>query len=346
VVPSLRYVSRNFKLHLLKKTNVLEARKKVAEEEAKKNGGKTEKDTDGQDQNQDRKAEKEGGEKEPNDTYRDKNPLKKQKRNHCSKQEYEGGKERDSFMADGGDDEGSAEYGDEDAGGGELEPEAAAAKEKVETEEEEFGEDEPECEGVFGGVMGHLFQDDLNAFYTNPVIKVFYWYAWFFTNLLVYLTYGGGLPLMYPLGVLFFFFMFYVCKFLFMRFYRITFGFDESLPLYAVNLMKWAVFFHLLMNTFMFTNKRLLTPPIYNPGVHYRPDSEPAPRWFRKRYDSLSNLSVVAVLLLVTVLYLIWKFLISPIIACCRKREKMQKALRMEEEELKGTTAEDTAMFK
>lgn len=332
VVPAMRYVSRSFKKHLLKETNVLEAREKAAAEEAKNNGGK--KGAEGKDKKQEEKDEEEGGAKE--ETFRSYSPLKKR--------DYEGG----DFMADGGDDEGSGTYGDEDAGAGsESDADVApAGKEKPEAEEEEFGEDEPECEGAFGGVMSHLFQDDLNAFYTNPVIKVFYWYAWFFTNLLVYLTYGGGMPLMYPLGVLFFFLMFYVCKFLFLRFYRITFGFDESLPLYAVNLMKWAVFFHLMMNAFMFTNKRLLTPPIYNPEIHYRPDNEPAPRWFRKRYSSLSNLSVAAVLVAVIILYLIWRFMISPIIACCRKREKMQKALRMEEEELKGTNAEDTAMFK
>lgn len=178
------------------------------------------------------------------------------------------------------------------------------------------------------------------------MIKVFYWYAWFFTNLLVYLTYGGGMPLMYPLGILFFILMFYVCKLLFLRFYRRTFGFDERLPLHAVRLMKLAVLFHLLMNVFMFTNKRLLTPPIYDPDVHFRPAKEPAPRWFARRFDSPSNLAVLGALVLVSVLYLIWKCLLMPIINCCRNREKQLKAMRMEEEELKGTNAEDTEMFR
>ena len=116
-------------------------------------------------------------------------------------------------------------------------------------EDPEFGEDEPECAGAFGimPALGHLFQDDLNEFYLNPVIKVFYWYAWFFTNLMVYLTYGGGMPLMYPLGILFFILNFYVEKFLFCCFHRKTFGFDESLPNRSVKLMKWGIFLHLLM---------------------------------------------------------------------------------------------------
>jgi hypothetical protein len=193
-------------------------------------------------------------------------------------------------------------------------------------EDPEFGEDEPECAGAFGIMLalGHLFQDDLNEFYLNPVIKVFYWYAWFFTNLMVYLTYGGGMPLMYPLGILFFILNFYVEKFLFCCFHRKTFGFDESLPNRSVKLMKWGIFLHLLMNVFMYTDKRLMAPVGYDTDQHYRPTLEPPAAFFRRRYDNLPSQAVLLVFVGVCVLYIIFATCIRP----CSQLVRENKAKR------------------
>jgi len=75
--------------------------------------------------------------------------------------------------------------------------------------------------------------------------------------------YGGGIPLMYFLGFLHFVCGYLAYKFLFVNFYRKSYGFDEEIPLYSVRLMKWAIFLHISMNLFMYTNKRLLTPDEY-----------------------------------------------------------------------------------
>ena len=88
---------------------------------------------------------------------------------------------------------------------------------------------------------------------------------------MVYLMYGAVMPLMYPLGIIFFILNFYCEKFLFCTFHRKTFDFDESLPFHAVKLMKYALFVHLLMNCFMLTDKRLLVPENYTTEIHYRP---------------------------------------------------------------------------
>ena len=163
VVSILRYLSRSMKLHLLKKTNVLEERAKLAEAEAAKNataGGQPEKGEEGKDELAE-EEEEEGGGPEEIDTYRSHSPLKAKKA-RAQQDEYEGGKRSRSFMADGGADEGEEEYGDEEAGEGSEAAGAGAAPgegadEKKETEEEEFGEDEPECAGMFGFLFAHLF---------------------------------------------------------------------------------------------------------------------------------------------------------------------------------------------
>ena len=125
VVAILRYLSRSMKLHLLKKTNVLEERAKLAEAEAKKNGGKPAKGEEGKDELAE-EEEEEGGAPEEIDTYRSHSPLKAKKA-RAHKEEYEGGKKSRSFMADGGDDEGEEDYGDEDAGEGSATGEAGGA---------------------------------------------------------------------------------------------------------------------------------------------------------------------------------------------------------------------------
>jgi hypothetical protein len=180
----------------------------------------------------------------------------------------------------------------------------------------------------------------LNAFYLNPPIKTFYWYAWFFTNLCIYLTYGGALPLMYPLGVIFFMLMFYVNKFLFTRFHRKSFGFDETVPSYSVKLMKWALFFHLLMNCFMFTNKRLMVPPDYTTEEHYRPAMEAPPIFFQRRYDTLSSQAVIYVFLLVIVLYIFYRTCIQPLVNCCKRCGERKRAFKLEDKAL-ATTGKD-----
>lgn len=152
----------------------------------------------------------------------------------------------------------------------------------------------------------------------NKPIDVFYPYSWFFTNLMVYMTYGGSMPIMYILGTIHFLLAYLSYKFLFIWYNRTAYGFDLEIPMYSVRLMKWAVFVHLLFNIFMYTNKRLLTPDNYTTDDHYRPKAAPPHIFYRRRYDIFSNFSVILVFILVVVCYLIYKCCICPIYKCCQ----------------------------
>jgi hypothetical protein len=79
------------------------------------------------------------------------------------------------------------------------------------------------------------------------------------------------MPILYILGFIFFFGSYMTYKYLLITFHRTSYGFDEEVPMLSVGLMKWALFFHLIMNLFMYTNVRLLTPPGYDTEIHYRP---------------------------------------------------------------------------
>jgi len=164
-------------------------------------------------------------------------------------------------------------------------------------EGEEFEEDmvEVELEGEEGEDSDEpitrccVLQEDLNNLYSGRLAKVFYLYAWFFTNAFIYYTYSAGIPAMYGIGALHFCLSYLCYKFLFIKYYQVIYGFDEQIIRHSILLMKWSLFFHLLMALFMFTNKRLLTPSDYSPAEHYRPPLEAATDFFRRRYSSENN---------------------------------------------------------
>ena len=166
-------------------------------------------------------------------------------------------------------------------------------------------DDEPETQKIF--------QDELNELYLNKLCEVFYLYCWFLTNYLVYLTYSGTMPLMYGLGALHFILAYLCYKFLFIDFYRTSYGFDAEIPFYSVRLLKWGLFLHIMFNIFMYTNKRILTPEIYDPLIHYRPPMEPPGRFFRRRFDIFSSRSVLYFSIAIFICYCIYKCICLPI---------------------------------
>ena len=94
----------------------------------------------------------------------------------------------------------------------------------------------------------------MNELYTGMLMEVFYPYSWFFTNLLIYFMFSGGMPIMYLFGMIHFILGYYCYKYLLLKFFRKSNNFDEEIPLYCISLMKYAVFFHLVMIVFMYTN--------------------------------------------------------------------------------------------
>lgn len=138
--------------------------------------------------------------------------------------------------------------------------------------------------------------------------KIWYFYCWFFTNLMIYFLYGGGLPFMYILGSIFFTSSYLVGKFSLFTWNQKAFGFaNENVALYSVSLMKWALFFHMLMSLFIYSNKRLLTPDGYTTEQHYRPNREPVGDFFARRFDEASSFTLALAIIFIILMYLFWK---------------------------------------
>lgn len=139
---------------------------------------------------------------------------------------------------------------------------------------------------------------------------------------------------MYILGIIHFILGYWVYKYLFFRYNRKAYGFDEAIPMYTMKLMKWGIFLHLLFNTFMYSNKRLMTPENYDTTTHYRSKNAPLGIFFSRRFDILPNLSVLMLFILVVVLYSIFMFIIKPCAKCTAREIKLRKAKSMQKNEI------------
>lgn len=69
--------------------------------------------------------------------------------------------------------------------------------------------------------------------------------------------YSGGLPILYPFASIFFLVLYWVYKFLLVKFYEKTTKFNEGLPLFATQLFKFGIIIHGIITAVMLTNSKL-----------------------------------------------------------------------------------------
>jgi len=70
------------------------------------------------------------------------------------------------------------------------------------------------------------------------------------------------------------------------------------------------------MVLFMYTDRRLLTPPNYTEEIHYRPPKEPTGEFFRRRFKDSTNWAVLIYVIIMFALYFIYRCLVVPISIC------------------------------
>ena len=87
-------------------------------------------------------------------------------------------------------------------------------------------------------------------------------------------------------------------------------------------MIKYAIGIHLAMICFMYTNKRLLTPLIYNKEKHYRPNKERTDRFLQRRYDETCEIIVLWACITLVILFIIYKLIVK----VCLKVYKKDKA--------------------
>ena len=105
-----------------------------------------------------------------------------------------------------------------------------------------------------------VMQEDLNALYTGDQISSHYVYAQNFTYLWCVLMYSTGMPILYPFGCVFYAVLYWVYKFLLLKYYERTNRFNEELPIYTTGYIKIGLVLHGIFGGFMITNSRLIPP--------------------------------------------------------------------------------------
>jgi len=70
--------------------------------------------------------------------------------------------------------------------------------------------------------------------------------------------YSTGMPLLYPMGAIFYAVLYWVYKFLLLKFYQRTNKFNEELPIFSTTFIKIGLILHGIFGGLMLTNSRLI----------------------------------------------------------------------------------------
>jgi hypothetical protein len=70
--------------------------------------------------------------------------------------------------------------------------------------------------------------------------------------------FSTGLPILYPLACIFYFVLYWVYKFLLLKYYVITNTFNHELPIFSTSYIVPAVYLHIIFGGLMISNSSLL----------------------------------------------------------------------------------------
>lgn len=73
--------------------------------------------------------------------------------------------------------------------------------------------------------------------------------------------YSTGLPILYPITMIYFAFSYFYNKILLLRYYERTVEFDQDLPIISMKLIKVGIYAHYVINYFMIFNENLFGQP-------------------------------------------------------------------------------------
>ena len=101
-------------------------------------------------------------------------------------------------------------------------------------------------------------QEDYDAINTGSELLMDYKFANILVVTLIVMTYGSGIPIMYPIAALYFFATYWTDKFLIYYHHRKPLFFDEKLALHTQGWLKLAIVLHLCVGFLMMSNSHIL----------------------------------------------------------------------------------------
>lgn len=73
------------------------------------------------------------------------------------------------------------------------------------------------------------------------------------------MMYSSGMPALYLVAAVYYLFHFWMYKILLLHYFQTTSKFNEQLAVASVGMIKYGVFLHMLLGTFMYTNNKILS---------------------------------------------------------------------------------------
>ena len=101
---------------------------------------------------------------------------------------------------------------------------------------------------------GIYCQEELNRIYVGPTFHLKFRYAQIMVNYIVCMMYGLGLPVLMPIGFVSFVTMFWVDKWLFIRYYRTPPSYSHKICVGASTLLSWGVALHCAFSMWILSN--------------------------------------------------------------------------------------------
>ena len=102
-------------------------------------------------------------------------------------------------------------------------------------------------------------QNDLNQFYGGKQFTLSYRYAYMLNTFFVVLFYSPGIPILFPIGMLTYFFQYWFDKAAFFRLYSIPPRYDSSLEAKFLNYLKISILIHCAMAIWFYTSPSTLS---------------------------------------------------------------------------------------
>ena len=144
--------------------------------------------------------------------------------------------------------------------------------------------------------------------------------------------YSSGLPILYPLGMVFYIILYWVYKGLILKYYQKTTSFNERLAIDSISYIKYGLVVHMLVGGFMYTNSRILSS---SNELKLQQISDYVNliknRYFNDRFSTAYSQLYAAVFIVIIIIYLFKSVIINffgSIVyrilccTCCMKRRK------------------------
>ena len=113
---------------------------------------------------------------------------------------------------------------------------------------------DPDDEGCDKPNTKIRIQSDLETLYTGKEFKGEKAYSRMMSTLFVLLMYSSGMPILYLIGTVFYLVTYWVNKFLLINYYKKSTTLTRTIPLFAMDFMKYSLFMHSIVSLLMLTN--------------------------------------------------------------------------------------------